>query len=39
MTTAATPARPGATRNLVVATVGCTVNFWAWRCSARSPRA
>jgi NNP family nitrate/nitrite transporter-like MFS transporter len=27
---AATPARRGATLNLVVATVGFTVNFWAW---------
>ena len=25
-----TTARPGATRNLVVATIGFMVNFWAW---------
>ena len=28
--TTATTTRPGATRNLVVATLGFTVNFWAW---------
>jgi NNP family nitrate/nitrite transporter-like MFS transporter len=30
MTTTARAVRPGATRNLILATIGFTVNFWAW---------